>query len=158
MCTFVPSFTSHMNNYVPRIRLREGKQELFDAIRKKFVALTPEELVRQQLIEYLLRVKKFPQSLMRVEVALTCNNCACRADIIAYDRAAQPLMIVECKAADVKITQETFEQIARYNLALKVPYLLVTNGQQHFFCRFDAAQNQYVFMDDMPTYDLLIGY
>jgi type I site-specific restriction endonuclease len=144
-----------MENYVPRLRTVLGKREIFDKIRKKFVALTPEELVRQQLLHYLTAVKKFPAGLLQVETALWVNNRACRADIVAYDRHAKPLLIAECKAPDVKITRETFEQIARYNLALHVPYLLVTNGQQHFFCRFDNAQNRYCFEQNMAEYEEL---
>ncbi|MDR0729377.1 MAG: type I restriction enzyme HsdR N-terminal domain-containing protein [Prevotellaceae bacterium] len=143
------------NDFTPRLRIRHGKREIFDPVRRKFVALTPEEGVRQQLIYFLVTVKKFPPALLQVETALTYNNRSCRADLVAYDRHARPLLIAECKAPEVKITQEVFEQIARYNLAWQVPFLLVTNGLQHFFCCFDAAQNRYRFEEEMPEYGKL---
>ncbi len=144
-----------MENYTPRIRICEGRWEIFDPIRKKFVALTPEEAVRQQMIHFLLAVKKFPEGLLQVEAALSYNSRSYRADIVGYNRRGNPLIIVECKAAEVEITQGIFEQIARYNLVLKVPYLLVSNGRQHFFCRLNAEQNTYVFEDTMPDYSEL---
>jgi type I site-specific restriction endonuclease len=143
------------NNFIPRLRIRYGKTEIFDAVRRKFVALTPEEGVRQQLIHFLVTVKKFPAALLQVEASLTFNGRTCRADLVACDRRGQPLLIAECKAPEVKITQEVFEQIARYNSVLKVPCLLITNGRQHFFCRFDPAQNSYRFEEEMPEYEEL---
>ncbi|MDR2362450.1 MAG: type I restriction enzyme HsdR N-terminal domain-containing protein [Prevotellaceae bacterium] len=143
------------NDFTPRLRIRHGKREIFDPVRRKFVALTPEEGVRQQLIYFLVTVKKFPPALLQVETALTYNGRSCRADLVAYDHHARPLLIAECKAPEVKITQEVFEQIARYNLTLQVPYLLVTNGLQHFFCGFDVAQNRYRFEEEMPEYGKL---
>ncbi len=145
-----------MSNFAPRIRIYNNRQEIFDGVRKKFVALTPEELVRQQLIHFLIHSKNFPATLLQIETAINYNNKSYRTDIVAYDRHAQPLLIAECKAADVKITQDTFEQIARYNLVLKVPYLLVSNGQEHFFCRFDAMQNNYRFEPVLPNYEELL--
>jgi type I site-specific restriction endonuclease len=145
-----------MDDFNPRVRTSDGRQEIFDALRRKFVAFTPEELVRQQLLHFFVTVKKFPAALLQVEASLTFNRRAYRADIVAYDRRAQPLLIAECKAPEVKITQETFEQIARYNLVLKVPYLFVTNSRQHFFCRLDPAQNRYRFEEEMPEYEQLL--
>lgn len=147
------STNDHMeDHFKPHLRIRHGKQEIFDPVRRKFVALTPEELVRQQLVFFLVAVKRFPLALLQTETALICNGRSCRADLVAYDRHARPLLIAECKAPEVKITQEVFEQIARYNLVLKVPCLLVTNGLQHFFCRLDAEQNRYRFEEAMPDY------
>jgi type I site-specific restriction endonuclease len=142
-------FNPHMRKY------KDGRQEIFDIIRKKFVAFTPEEGVRQQLLHYLTTVKKFPEGLLLVEAAITYNKRLFRADVVAYDRCVKPLLIAECKAPQVHITQETFEQVARYNLVLKVPYLLVTNGQQHFFCRLDLQKGGYVFEEEMADYDKL---
>jgi type I site-specific restriction endonuclease len=146
-----------MKNFIPHMREIDGKQEIFDFIRQKFVALTPEELVRQKLLHYLTTVKKCPNGLLQVEIGFTYNRRMYRADVVVYDRYVKPLLIAECKAPDVKITQETFEQIARYNLILKVPYLLITNGQQHFFFRFDKEKYAYVVEKEMGDYEELIS-
>ncbi|MDR0581495.1 MAG: type I restriction enzyme HsdR N-terminal domain-containing protein [Prevotellaceae bacterium] len=145
-----------MENFIPRVRITNGKQEIYDVVRKKFVALMPEELVRQQLLHYLTAVKKFPSGLLQVEVPVPYLRHTYRADIVAYDRYLKPLLIAECKAPDVKITQEICEQIARYNLVLKVPYLLITNGQQHLFYRFTKEQNNYMLVDEMADYKELV--
>jgi type I site-specific restriction endonuclease len=146
-----------MENFIPRVREISGKQEIFDIIRKKFVALTPEESVRQQLLHYLTTVQKFPEGLLQVEASLVYAKRTYRADVVAYDRCLTPLLIAECKAPSVKITQETYEQISRYNLVLRVPYLLITNGQQHFFFCFDARKNVYAIEDEMADYERLIS-
>ena len=154
---FCLSFLVHkMTDFTPRLQISDGVQKIFDIVRKKFVALTPEELVRQQLLHFLTTHKKFPIALLQVETALQYNNKNYRADIIANDRMGKPLMIAECKAPEIEISQKTFEQIARYNLVLKVPFLLITNGQQHFFCRFDAEKNNFCFEEEFSNYDELI--
>jgi type I site-specific restriction endonuclease len=145
-----------MKEFIPRIRISEKGPEIFDAVRKKFVAITPEEVVRQQLLHFLVHAKKFPEGLLGVEIAMTFNNCRYRADVVAYDRSGKPLMIAECKAPKAHITQNVFEQIGRYNLVLKVPFMLVSNGVQHFFCRYNAAQNSYCFEEEMPDYNALL--
>jgi type I site-specific restriction endonuclease len=146
-----------MENFTPNMREIKGKQEIFDCIRKKFVALTPEEMVRQQLLHYLTTVKKFPAGLLQVEAGFTYNRRVYRADVVAYDRCVKPMLIAECKAPDVEITRETFEQIARYNLVMKVPYLLITNGQQHFFFRLDKDKYIYVPEKEMAEYEELVS-
>ncbi|MHC1706178.1 MAG: type I restriction enzyme HsdR N-terminal domain-containing protein [Bacteroidales bacterium] len=114
------------------IREIYGKKEIFDFIRKKYVALTPEEWVRQNTLHFLHHNLKVPAGLMVVEKTLSLNTLSKRADILVYDKNAKPCMLVECKAPGVKINQDVFEQIARYNLVFKVKYLFVTNGTQHF--------------------------
>ena len=146
-----------MEIFTPNVRELNGRQEIFDCIRKKFVALTPEELVRQQLLYYLTEVKKFPAGLLQVEAGFTYNRRVYRADVVAYDRHVKPMLIVECKAPAVDITRETFEQIARYNLVMKVPYLLISNGHQHFFFRFDKEKYIYVPEEEMANYEELIS-
>ena len=145
------------NSFAPRIRESAKGREIFDCIRKKFVALTPEEWVRQQIVHFLISDLQIPASHISVETGLTYNDCIYRADIVVYDRRLAPLLIVECKAENININQDTFHQIARYNMALKVPYLFVSNGKQHYFCRFDSARNQYVFEDTMPKYSEMTG-
>jgi type I site-specific restriction endonuclease len=146
-----------MEQFIPRTQTVNGKKEIFDIIRKKFVALTPEELVRQQLLHYLTTVKKFPEGLLQVEMSIMQSRYTLRADVVAYDRYLKPLLIAECKAPKIKITQETCEQIARYNLILRVPYLLITNGWEHFFFRFDSEKSTYVLAAEMANYGDLIA-
>ncbi|MDR0694979.1 MAG: type I restriction enzyme HsdR N-terminal domain-containing protein [Prevotellaceae bacterium] len=146
-----------MENFIPHVRTVNGKQEIFDIIRKKFVALTPEETVRQQLLHYLTTVKKFPEGLLQVETCFSYAKRTFRADVVAYNRYLKPLLIAECKAPEVKIVKETYEQISRYNLVLKVPYLLVTNGQQHFFFYFDIKKCRYALAAEMAEYEELIS-
>jgi type I site-specific restriction endonuclease len=138
-----------------RIRNSEKGKQIFDSIRSKYVALTPEEWVRQNFLQYLIQVKKMPQGLIRVEMSLELNGLAKRSDIVVHDRSGNPLLAVECKAPTVQITQSVFEQLARYNLLLNVPYLAVTNGLSHFFCKYSETEKQYLFLEHIPEYDLL---
>jgi hypothetical protein len=129
---------------------------IYDRFRKKNVVFTPEEWVRQHLACYLTINKKFPVSLIALEVGLEVNNLKKRADIVVYDRYGKPLLLAECKAPEVNITQAVFDQICIYNLSLKVPYLLITNGLQHFFCKIDVAAREYGFIEHIPEYGLLL--
>jgi hypothetical protein len=138
-----------------RIKNSEKGKMIFDPVRSKYVALTPEEWVRQNFLQYLVRIKKMPKSLIRVEMFLELNGLAKRSDIVVHNRMGIPLLAVECKASTVKITQSVFEQLARYNLQLNVPYLVVTNGLTHFFCKFSESEKRYLFLEDIPEYDLL---
>jgi hypothetical protein len=139
-----------------RTRKISGKGlQIFDPVRGKYVALTPEEWVRQNVLQYLIQVKKTPRSLIRVEMSLEINNTAKRSDLVVHDRNGQPLLAVECKAPEVKITQDVFDQLARYNLKLQVPYLLVSNGVTSLVCRYSPTEQRYAFIDDVPEYDNL---
>lgn len=132
------------------------KYTILDPIRKKQVALTPEEWVRQHVIQYLLIEKKTPKALIGIEVSLTLNELQKRADMVVYSRTnMMPLLLVECKAPHINITQPVFEQIARYNMVLKVPYLMITNGLTHYFCSIDFENQSYTFLTDLPIYDQL---
>ena len=111
-----------------KIRENDAQQEVFDPVRQKWVVLTPEERVRQIFILYLLNVKKFPLSHLSVEHAVTVNGMTQRYDLVVFDDALQPYMVVECKAPHVKLTQKVAEQASRYNSVLKAPLLCVTNG------------------------------
>lgn len=111
-----------------KIRENGAQQEVFDPVRQKWVVLTPEERVRQIFILYLLNVKGFPLSHLSVEHAVTVNGMTQRYDLVVFDDALQPYMVVECKAPHVKLTQKVAEQAARYNSVLKAPLLCVTNG------------------------------
>jgi type I site-specific restriction endonuclease len=138
-----------------RIKHSEKGKTIFDPVRNKYVALTPEEWVRQNFLQYLVQIKKTPQSLVRVEMHLNLNGLAKRSDIVVHNRHGTPLLAVECKAPTVKITQSVFEQLARYNLQLNVPYLVVTNGLTHFFCKYSDTEKRYLFLKDIPEYDQL---
>ena len=128
---------------------------IFDEIRKKFVKLTPEEWVRQHVVHFLLYQKNYPASLMNVEVGMEIQNMKRRADIVCYDSNGGTLLVTECKAPDVKITQAVFDQIAQYNILLKSQYLLVTNGLDHYVCKIDVANKSYSFLTDIPDYNSL---
>src|ERR1039457_6927984 len=119
-----------------QFKLKEAglRTQIFDVIRKKYVVLTPEEWVRQNFLQYLIQEKKFPALLISVEAGLKYNQLQKRMDVLVYDKHGNPYLMVECKAPEVKITQDVFDQIARYNLVFKVKYLVVTNGMHHFCC------------------------
>ncbi|HOO84355.1 MAG TPA: type I restriction enzyme HsdR N-terminal domain-containing protein [Prolixibacteraceae bacterium] len=138
-----------------KIEERNGKLFIFDDARKRFVALTPEEWVRQNCLHFLRDHKKFPIGLMAVEKGIKINNQNLRYDIVAYSKKASPILLVECKAPEVTITQATFDQIAVYNISLKVPYLMVTNGLNHYFCQVDFVQKRFQFINDIPEFGVI---
>ncbi|MDR0955345.1 MAG: type I restriction enzyme HsdR N-terminal domain-containing protein [Rikenellaceae bacterium] len=135
-----------------RTRIREGREEIWDAIRGKWLALTPEEWVRQQTIGYLIAHRGVDPLLVRQEQSLTLNGTARRADIVVYDGQARPQMVVECKAPQVKLTRETLEQAVRYNLVLRVPYILITNGLSLYCFHFDETQNSLTPLSEIPEF------
>lgn len=135
-----------------RIRRAEKGYEIFDVIRKKFVALTPEEWVRQHAVHFLIQEKKVPTGRMNVECSLSMLSMSRRADVVVFDDFGKPVLVVECKAPEVKITQAWFDQIARYNTTFRAPYLFVTNGLSHFFCMIDFDSQSYRFMENIPDY------
>jgi hypothetical protein len=138
-----------------KFRLKEENDlvYVFDTIRKKFVVLTPEEWVRQNFIQFLVSEKKYPASLVSVEVGLKYNQLQKRADVLIYNKSGQPYLMIECKAPEVKISQETFHQIAAYNMSFKVSYLVVTNGMDHFCCKMDYENNSYQFLQMVPDFE-----
>jgi hypothetical protein len=135
------------------IRNTSTGQEIFDCVRKKYVVLTPEELVRQNIILYLSNVKKYPVNLMRVEVGMKLNNMRKRCDILIYNRNRNPLLMVECKAESIKISQNIFNQLSRYNLIFKVPYLVATNGKDTYCCKINFETQSYEFLKEIPEYE-----
>ena len=138
-----------------RMRKSNNKTEIFDEFRNKFVVLTPEEWVRQNLLKYLNIEKNIPKGLMAIEKGLTVNRLKKRTDIVIYNRKGNPSMIVECKAPKIKISQDTFEQIARYNMTLKVDYLLVSNGLKHYCCIINFEKQWYTFIETIPDFGQL---
>ena len=135
-----------------KTKLVEGTTQVFDQVRKKYLILTPEEWVRQHFIHYLNQEKNYPLGLMGVEKMVKYNGMQTRADIVLYTTDGEPKMIVECKAQNVQITQDVFDQIAKYNFKLQVPLLVVTNGLQHFCCQMDYVNNSIKFLDEIPAY------
>jgi hypothetical protein len=122
-------------------------------LRRKFVVLTPEEWVRQHLICYLTISKGYPSSTIGVEKQLLLNKQPKRFDLVVFSRKATPLILIECKAPGVEITEKTFDQAARYNMILKAEYFLLTNGLEHYPCRIDYESKQYIFLEDIPDYN-----
>jgi len=145
----------NLPSYNFNIKLEGQRKLIFDSIRKKYVVLTPEEWVRQNFISYLVEMKNYPKGLIAVEKKVDVNRMPQRSDIVLYNNKAIPVMIVECKAPDVKISQKTFNQIARYNMNLQVPYLVVTNGLSHYCCQIDYERNSFKFIPDIPDYKSL---
>jgi type I site-specific restriction endonuclease len=139
-----------------RIRNKREKQEVFDSVRKKFVALTQEEWVRQHFIHYLTDHRNVPRSLITVEASLHYHRLKKRSDIVVYGKDGSPCLIVECKAPEVAVTQAVFDQVAMYNMALKVPYLVVTNGMVHFACHIDHDKGKIVFLKEIPEYEEML--
>ena len=142
----------NLPNAVLKTKLVEGTTQVFDAVRKKYLVLTHEEWVRQHFIHYLNSEKKYPLGLMGVEKKVKYNEQSTRADIVLYSAEGKPNMIVECKSPKVKITQDAFNQIAKYNFKLRVDFLVVTNGMQHFCCAMDYENNKITFLKEVPSY------
>ena len=141
--------------YEAKINEENGKLRIFDNLRRCYVALTPEEWVRQHFVNYLVNHKGYPATLTANEVAIKLNDTSRRCDTVVYDRSLQPKMIVEYKAPTVKITKEVFAQISRYNLKLKVEYLIISNGLQHYCCRMDYEKQSYTFLQEIPEYSTI---
>ncbi len=138
--------------YSFRFKNNENNLSIFDAIRKKFVILQPEEWVRQHCIQFLLNEKKFPKSHINIEKKITINQLTKRYDIVVFNPDGRIHLMVECKAPTVMINQTTFDQIARYNLALNATYLMVTNGLNHYYCQMDYKEQRYQFLENLPSY------
>ena len=138
--------------YSFRFKNSENKVSIFDEIRKKFILLTPEEWVRQHVVQFLLQDKKYPKSYINVEKLIKINDLSKRYDGVVFQPNGEIFLLIECKAPEVQISQQTFDQIARYNLVLKAKYLMVTNGLNHYFCQMDFENEKYVFLKELPEY------
>jgi hypothetical protein len=143
----------NLPTYQFRLKKENELAFIFDDIRKKFVVLTPEEWVRQNFIRFLIEDKKYPASLIGVEIGLKYNQLQKRADVLIYNKQGSPFLMIECKAPGVKISQDTFHQIAVYNMSFKVSYLVVTNGLDHFCCEMDYNDNSYHFLKMVPDFE-----
>jgi len=148
--------TLNLPNYLKKISEQKGKPFIFDIVRKKNVALTPEEWVRQHFVNYLITEKKYPKERIANEVTVSLNGMSRRCDTVVYNDYLEPVSIVEYKAPTVPITQDVFEQITLYNICLRVGFLMVTNGLEHYCCRIDYEAMTYSYMEKIPEYDEIV--
>ena len=139
------------------IQRDEGRPLILDAVRRKYVRLTPEEWVRQHLVRFLVETLGYPLGLLAVEKAFPTTAGPRRADLVAYGRDGQPRLIAECKAPEVKLTQSVFDQVSRYNIVTLAPHLLVTNGHEHYCWVVDRTASTYRFLAAIPTFADLVG-
>jgi len=138
-----------------KIKEIKGKICIFDIIRKKYLVLTPEEWVRQHLVHLLLGQYQYPKSLIRIEGGLTYNRLQKRSDIVVFDRASNPFLLIECKAPEITINQSVVEQASRYNLTLRCPHLAVSNGMNTFCFEIDFGSSKFQQMKDLPMMKIL---
>ena len=141
--------------FAMRLREQDGKREIFDFLRRRYVALTPEEWVRQHFVHFLVEQKGYPRGLLANELELRIGQKKLRCDTVLYNKVLQPQMIIEYKKPEVSITQRVFNQITVYNMLLHVDYLVVSNGLQHYCCRMDYEHQSYEFLSDIPSFSML---
>ena len=140
-----------------KVKNENGKLQIWDHLRNRYVVLTPEEWVRQHFTSYLIRQKGYSPTLMANEVSITLNGMSRRCDTVVYLRDLTPRIIIEYKRPDVRITQRVFSQICRYNLVMHVDYLIVSNGLEHYCCRMNYSQHTYEFLNELPDYSAIAG-
>lgn len=139
-------------SYTFRVKNSENRTLIFDSIRKKFVVLTPEEWVRQHVVQFLLKDKNYPLSHINVEKQIKWNGLVKRYDVVVFNPNGELHILVECKAPAIAISQSTFDQIAQYNIKLNANYLMVTNGLSHFYCQTHPEAEKYKFMQEIPDF------
>ncbi|MBL7703305.1 MAG: type I restriction enzyme HsdR N-terminal domain-containing protein [Ferruginibacter sp.] len=135
--------------YQPKIKKENGKEYIFDELRKKWVVLTPEEWVRQNFLQYLIQVKKYPASLIAIEKEIRLGDLKKRFDMVVYDAETKPWLIVECKEMNVKLDRTVLDQALRYNVSLKVPFLVITNGS--YCMAMHLKDNEMTALDSLPA-------
>jgi Type I restriction enzyme R protein N terminus (HSDR_N) len=139
-----------INNENRKIKEVQGKSYIYDIIRKKYILLTPEEIVRQNFLDYLILEKKYSKNLIKLESAIKYNVLDKRSDILVYDSEGRPFLLVECKAANVSLSQSTIEQASRYNLFVQAKYLCITNGQKTFCFELNTNTKSYQQLKTIP--------
>jgi len=144
----------NLPDFEHKIRKYQDRVEIFDPIRKKFVMLSPEEWVRQNMIRFLIEYHQYPKTLIQVENQTHYHQLQKRTDILIYDREGNPFLIVECKKTGFKLNQACFDQVAAYNHTLKAPFIMLTNGNSHFCCQVDHRTNKIHFIDKIPEYQM----
>jgi len=149
--------TLNLPNYEMKIRINPetNLEEIFDPQRQKFVRLTPEEWVRQNFVQFLIQHLGYPQGRLQNEMPIRVGRMEKRCDSVVYDTTGSPKVIVEYKSPKVRLTQKVFDQIVRYNYALQVEYLMVSNGLQHYCCRLNREKNQFEFLRELPQWSQL---
>lgn len=138
--------------YPFKITEQDGKLTLFDEIRKKHILITPEEWVRQHFVQYLINQKGYPKTLIKLEGGLTLHGKARRTDIVVFNPKGEKILLIECKAPSISISQKVFDQVARYNMVHKVALVAVSNGLQHYYCRINFDEQNYQFIEELPAY------
>ena len=144
--------TLNLPSFDVKMRKNENVLEIFDPLRRKYLVLTPEEWVRQHFINYLITEKGYPATLMANEKLIKLNSLSRRCDTVVYNRQIEPVAICEYKNPDIEITQEVFDQIIRYNIVMRVNYLIVSNGINHYCCKVNNEDLSYVFLEEIPHY------
>ncbi len=152
LCKDNKMYSLNLPSYAIKVGGTKARPTVFDPLRGKYVALTPEEWVRQHFVHFLVHHKSYPQLLMANEVALNIGDKSLRADSVLYDRELKPRMIIEYKAPTITLTQKVFDQITVYNMLLHVDYLVVSNGLQHICCKMNYEDNSYTFLSHIPHY------
>ena len=147
--------TLNLPRYAFRVQERADKAFIFDAVRQKYVRLTPEEWVRQHFVRFLVEEQQVPAALVAIEMGFSYQRMPRRADVVVHTRTGAPLLMVECKAPDISVRQATFDQVARYNKVVQAKYLVVTNGLVHYCWSLDPAAHTYRFLDALPAYEAL---
>lgn len=145
----------NLPSYSFKLFKEDKKTKIFDDIRKKKIVLTPEEWVRQNFIQFLIQERNYPRGLIAVEKGLKINGLQKRTDILCYDKSGNPILMVECKATNISIDQSVFDQIARYNISFKLPYLIVTNGLEHYCALINFEEKRFSFLKEIPFYEEL---
>ena len=143
----------NLPSFDTKIIIRDGKRMIFDHLRRKYVALTPEEWVRQHFVHYLTHHLGYPETMLANEVELMVGHKRLRCDSILYGLQAEPRMIIEYKAPTIALSQKVFDQISIYNMLLHVDYLIVSNGIEHYCCKMDYEHQNYLFLEDIPRYE-----
>jgi type I site-specific restriction endonuclease len=137
-------------DYQFRISCEDDRQLIFDPVRRKFVALTPEEWVRQHLIAFLTTTANVPLTLIGVEKQIRINRLEKRFDLVVFSRNGSPLLLAECKAPNISLTEQVFDQASRYNLILNVRYFILTNGLVHYMCELNYREKKLEILEEMP--------
>lgn len=135
-----------------KLAIQNGKPVIFDKLRKKYVAATPEEWVRQHFVHFLITEKHYPENLIANEIGIKLNNTQKRCDTVIFTPCLEPLVIIEYKAPTVEVTRNVFDQIVRYNMVLRANYLIVSNGMQHYCCKINYEERSYDFLNEIPDY------
>lgn len=146
----------HLPSFDAKIRKNDkAALEIFDPLRKKYVALTAEEWVRQHFVHYLISEKNYPASHIANEMGIKYHTLTRRCDTVVYDDRLQPIMVIEYKEPEARLTQKVFDQITRYNSVLRVPYIAVSNGMTHYCCHLNYEQQSYRYLENFPDYRTL---